>query len=782
MTSVITVPPSLDDHTFEQVVEQLAAVPADAKLLVDARHTRWASPYGLTALLALGQTRARARDASPCPSRGDRVVLGAHRLLPARRRDLRLARLGARSASGGESSVLLEITPVVKSEDVHEVVGRIQQKAQQILSKELQHRRRRPRCGFAMTLSEVCQNIVEHAGRGGWVAVQTYTWRKRLAEPPRRGDRGVRRGPRLPPVAGERAGPRARATDGTMRRALEEAVIRGVSRFRDPGRGQGLAGVRRYVGRWDGKLSVRSGTARIAIVPSWDDDVPLLEEAGPVSGVAGAGHHTRAGLRGPALMMHIDVSSVLRQTLSCELYSNLVTRPTGAAVRTQIEALLADSRERVADRDRLLARGDDRLLVRRRGRRQAAAALRVGRARRPRGVLPLPRRDGRSLGRHRDGARAARPRAGARDGRRRSRIVGIVNDARAARLGKACTSWAAPRAADLAMRARRRRPTTAARMLRRRCTAAGCSCGSRTTTSPWAAWRTPMPERRAQPAAARGRVHRDARRRCGARPAGAAASRGCARAAAHDGELAWIYGPRRQELATVRVDAEVRRGDVVLRDMAGASPSEMVRVVKPDLDSHTRTRRTSRDAPSRARARAARALHPRPARRRAGARIRHAGRVAALPSANFVRRSARRTGSAIRATATCPTPSSCSGGSRRSRRPRRRAPRQRHGARRRARSSPSSAPATTSSRAAGSTAARRQLLTQEFATLGIDVTLVDPLEPRALAQAPAQGDARDLPRVAGEPDLPRARPAADQLPRPRRTGSRSSWTRRSRAR
>lgn len=46
------------------------------------------------------------------------------------------------------------------------------------------------------------------------------------------------------------------------------------------------------------------------------------------------------------MMIHIDVSSVLRQTLSCELYSNLVTRPTGAAVRTQIEALVADARER----------------------------------------------------------------------------------------------------------------------------------------------------------------------------------------------------------------------------------------------------------------------------------------------------------------------------------------------------------------------------------------------------------------------------------------------------
>ena len=55
-----------------------------------------------------------------------------------------------------------------------------------------------------------------------------------------------------------------------------------------------------------------------------------------------------------------------------------------------------------------------------------------------------------------------------------------------------------------------------------------------------------------------------------------------------DGELAWVYGPRRQELATVAVDESVKRGDVLLRDIAGASLSELVRVVKPDLDSHTR--------------------------------------------------------------------------------------------------------------------------------------------------------------------------------------------------
>lgn len=43
------------------------------------------------------------------------------------------------------------------------------------------------------------------------------------------------------------------------------------------------------------------------------------------------------------MMRHIDLSVVLRETVSCDLYSNLVTRPTGAAVRAQIEALLNGS-------------------------------------------------------------------------------------------------------------------------------------------------------------------------------------------------------------------------------------------------------------------------------------------------------------------------------------------------------------------------------------------------------------------------------------------------------
>jgi hypothetical protein len=123
---------------------------------------------------------------------------------------------------------------------------------------------------------------VEHAQRGGWVAVQTYTWRQRLG---RRVvqiavcDAGIGFRASLESAHGRRMSDR---WDDGM--ALEDAVIRGVSRFRDPGRGQGLAGVRRFVGKWDGKLSVRSGTARIAIVPSWDEDVPLVEDLAPFPG------------------------------------------------------------------------------------------------------------------------------------------------------------------------------------------------------------------------------------------------------------------------------------------------------------------------------------------------------------------------------------------------------------------------------------------------------------------------------------------------------------------
>jgi hypothetical protein len=55
-----------------------------------------------------------------------------------------------------------------------------------------------------------------------------------------------------------------------------------------------------------------------------------------------------------------------------------------------------------------------------------------------------------------------------------------------------------------------------------------------------------------------------------------------------DGEMAWVEGPRRQELATIVIDNAVPKGGVVVRDIAGLVVSEIVRLRKPDLDTPPR--------------------------------------------------------------------------------------------------------------------------------------------------------------------------------------------------
>lgn len=260
---------------METVFEQLAPLPRDQKVVIDARHTRWASPYGLTTLLCVAQSRLERADFT-VPEHTDTASYWARTGFFRHAAELYELHGHVPRHREGESDVLLEITPIVASEDVHGVVGRIKDKSAEILHGQL---------GldmavtgrFGMTLSEAAGNIVEHAGLGGWVAVQTYAYRKRL-------------GRRVVVIAVCDAGvgfrqslessPAHRASDRwDDSRALEAAVLRAVSRYRhgDDGRGQGLAQIRKFVAKWNGKLSVRSGNARLAIVPAWDEDEPMQE-------------------------------------------------------------------------------------------------------------------------------------------------------------------------------------------------------------------------------------------------------------------------------------------------------------------------------------------------------------------------------------------------------------------------------------------------------------------------------------------------------------------------
>lgn len=277
MTTVISVPQSLDEHTVESVFEQLAQAAPESRLVLDARHTTWASPFGLASLLCVGQVHG-ARTTFTVPEAAETASYWSRSGFFTHAAELmELAGTVPRARGTRPSDVMIELTPIARADDVHAVVERIQDRATDILQGQL-HLEGKSVVGFAMTLSEACQNIVEHAGRGGWVAVQSYSYRRRL------------NGRRVVQIAVCDAGvgfqaslaasPVARRNDRwDDAEALHAGMLRNTSRHGDPGRGHGLAGMRRWVGRWDGKMSIRSGTARLLIQPdpSWEPEPPVLE-------------------------------------------------------------------------------------------------------------------------------------------------------------------------------------------------------------------------------------------------------------------------------------------------------------------------------------------------------------------------------------------------------------------------------------------------------------------------------------------------------------------------
>jgi hypothetical protein len=281
--NVIPLPISLDNRNVDAFLDSVATAPP-GKTLFDARHLRWIDPNGMVALLGAGSL-VKSREGMP-----SRLQMPEHPDVPSY-----LARMDFQAEAEslfemdqklprrptGDSDVLLEITPVTTNSDVHEVVDRVQSRAGAILSKTLGY----PPSAvvqFSVILSEVCQNVIEHANAPGWVAAQAYRWQKRLGRyvlviavsDLGRGFKGS--------LEGEHAARFGERWSDTT--ALEAAFIHGVTRFPDSGRGQGLQQIRRQVRKWNGAISVRSGTARIADVPEWDDAQPLSDGLAPFPG------------------------------------------------------------------------------------------------------------------------------------------------------------------------------------------------------------------------------------------------------------------------------------------------------------------------------------------------------------------------------------------------------------------------------------------------------------------------------------------------------------------
>ena len=158
------------------------------------------------------------------------------------------------------SDVLLEITTIEKSDDIHFIVGKVKNRAHAILTKHLNYDERAIN-GFIVSLSEVCQNILEHSESKGFVGIQKYHFQGM--------GKNVVKIAVMDTGIGFRKSLSERFSLKNDLHSIEKALLHGASRYEDEGRGHGLAAVRRFVNQWNGKISIRSGTAKLSIIPEW---------------------------------------------------------------------------------------------------------------------------------------------------------------------------------------------------------------------------------------------------------------------------------------------------------------------------------------------------------------------------------------------------------------------------------------------------------------------------------------------------------------------------------
>jgi len=249
----------LTEETFEQTLRSFIRTDR-----IDLRNATFIDPYGMVGLLEIGELcmLEDVKKTVLLPRSAD-VLRYLERMdfFSHARRYFSLEPMQPPAApGGGESDVLLEITPIERANDIHFIVGRVEERAQSILARHLRYDEKAVG-GFIVALSEVCQNIVEHSENKGFVGIQKYRY--------------ASLGRNIVKIAVMDAGIGFRKSLSSRFKlagdidAIEKALLHGASRHEDEGRGHGLAAVRRFVTQWQGRLSIRSGTARLSLIPAW---------------------------------------------------------------------------------------------------------------------------------------------------------------------------------------------------------------------------------------------------------------------------------------------------------------------------------------------------------------------------------------------------------------------------------------------------------------------------------------------------------------------------------
>jgi anti-sigma regulatory factor (Ser/Thr protein kinase) len=250
----------LTEETFEKTLRSFIGSEQ-----IDLRTVAFIDPYGMLGLLEIGELclLEDIKKTVLLPQSGevctylDRMDFFTHA-----RRYFMLdeGRRGAAVQAKQDSDVLLEITPIERSNDIHHIVGVVRDRAQAILAKHLRYDERAIN-SFIVALSEICQNIIEHSENKGFVGIQKYRYQSI--------NKNVVKIAVMDVGIGFRKSLSHRFRLKNDLEAIDKALLQGASRYEDEGRGHGLAGVRKFVNQWQGKLSIRSGTARVSLIPPW---------------------------------------------------------------------------------------------------------------------------------------------------------------------------------------------------------------------------------------------------------------------------------------------------------------------------------------------------------------------------------------------------------------------------------------------------------------------------------------------------------------------------------
>jgi len=275
LMSLTLIPPSsLDENGLERLVVQMSTLPRDSGTLnLDLGRVVFIDSYGMIGLLALGRHFSQ---------RGHKLLIHLPLSMEVQRRLDRMnffrylseyyimyppyRPLAARAGRVQSSDVLLEITRIAQSDDAHKILEKVKERAAAILETHLRYKEEAVQ-GFLAALHEICKNIIQHSQNTGLVGIHKCFNENlninivNIAVM----DLGIGFKESLSPRLGSRYG--GQWSDIA---ALEEAFLRGASGHQEAGRGHGLAAVKDFVKRWGAKLSIRSGTARLSLLPDRD--------------------------------------------------------------------------------------------------------------------------------------------------------------------------------------------------------------------------------------------------------------------------------------------------------------------------------------------------------------------------------------------------------------------------------------------------------------------------------------------------------------------------------